>query len=390
MKQQTSISVLLIGSFIGLLSSNIAFAQVHGRDHQADWPDSLEINSVEGTVRVDLSFMHELYYLDTLGTGSWDYRLLFGPWWYEPASGASRPLAGEFVSIRGGLMDQMTPPGLAVYEIDGSWWRDSTGAPPWSGGWVHRGATDTTVIYCPTDSLSRLHFPPSSMMGMKGPDSIYCQFEQVDHDSLPPFPHGQIFGSFHADVFDPMGGSMMGNRMMGFQRSIRGRFHVDPDTLAKYGMSVDNLIVFFLDTDNVWKPVSDQLAVPSIDILVTNQSGVSSFYVVTSSAATAVDNGQQVSLLPSDIALYQNYPNPFNPTTRIEFSLPSSQHVRLAVYDLLGQRVRTLFDDMKPSGYSSVQWDGRNGRGVRVSGGIYHYVLQVGGIFKTGKMTFLP
>ena len=77
------------------------------------------------------------------------------------------------------------------------------------------------------------------------------------------------------------------------------------------------------------------------------------------------------NVIPSDFSLEQNYPNPFNPSTAIEFSITKTQHVLLTVYDMLGQRVRTLMDGTQPAGHHSVLFDGSG-----LASDTYIYVLQ--------------
>jgi Protein of unknown function (DUF1565)/FlgD Ig-like domain/Periplasmic copper-binding protein (NosD) len=66
-----------------------------------------------------------------------------------------------------------------------------------------------------------------------------------------------------------------------------------------------------------------------------------------------------------------NYPNPFNPETRIVFDLPEAGQVKIAVYNLKGQLVKTLADDVLPAGKNFLIWDGRNETGRQVSSGVY-------------------
>lgn len=94
-------------------------------------------------------------------------------------------------------------------------------------------------------------------------------------------------------------------------------------------------------------------------------------------------------VLPSEYSLGQNYPNPFNPRTAISFSLPQSERVKLEVFNLLGQRVRTLADGDKPAGVFSVEWDGRDEKGVPVASGIYLYRLEASKYREVKKMVFL-
>ena len=94
---------------------------------------------------------------------------------------------------------------------------------------------------------------------------------------------------------------------------------------------------------------------------------------VVSTAIVSVDDAR---VLPTVLALSQNYPNPFNPTTSIEFALPEAAQVTVEIYNLLGQRVRTLVSGYMPAGYISTQWDGLDQNGTVLSSGTYIYRLE--------------
>jgi len=82
------------------------------------------------------------------------------------------------------------------------------------------------------------------------------------------------------------------------------------------------------------------------------------------------------SVSPQQIALYQNFPNPFNAETRITFSLPQQQQVRLMIYDRMGQLVKVLVDNINlPSAFHHYIWDGNTEKGNRVASGIYFIVF---------------
>ncbi|MFQ5599621.1 MAG: FlgD immunoglobulin-like domain containing protein, partial [Candidatus Krumholzibacteriia bacterium] len=88
--------------------------------------------------------------------------------------------------------------------------------------------------------------------------------------------------------------------------------------------------------------------------------------------------------------LDQNRPNPFNPRTSLRFALESPDHVTLAIYDVLGRRVRTLIDDVLGAGPHVDFWDGLDERGVQVASGVYLYKLTTGsGFGQSRKMVLL-
>lgn len=79
---------------------------------------------------------------------------------------------------------------------------------------------------------------------------------------------------------------------------------------------------------------------------------------------------------PQKLTLSQNYPNPFNPTTTIRYALPKDAFVTLKVYNLLGQEVTSLRDEMQNVGFHDVVWNGRNNAGQTVASGVYFYRLE--------------
>ncbi len=92
---------------------------------------------------------------------------------------------------------------------------------------------------------------------------------------------------------------------------------------------------------------------------------------------------------PSHFELKGNRPNPFNPETVLEFQLPQESPVTLTVYNVLGQVVKTLVDDVLPAGNHAVKWDGTSDQGHEVSSGVYFYRIKAGDFESTQKMTLL-
>lgn len=87
--------------------------------------------------------------------------------------------------------------------------------------------------------------------------------------------------------------------------------------------------------------------------------------------------------------LFQNYPNPFNPTTTISFNLKKASRVKLEVFNIKGQRVKTLRDANLTSGKYSVSWAGKDDQGHSVSSGIYFYKLIIDKETQTKRMILL-
>jgi hypothetical protein len=93
--------------------------------------------------------------------------------------------------------------------------------------------------------------------------------------------------------------------------------------------------------------------------------------------------------VPLEYALFQNYPNPFNPSTTISFSVLRAGNVSLVVYDLKGALVRTLVSGAVETGRHSVQWDGKDSRGISVGSGVFFTSLRAGDTFVDVKKMVL-
>ncbi len=79
--------------------------------------------------------------------------------------------------------------------------------------------------------------------------------------------------------------------------------------------------------------------------------------------------------IPKNYELEQNYPNPFNPTTKIKYYLPKDDYVELNIYNLKGQKIKTLVDKQQMAGYYELIWDGTDNSGLPIASGIYIYRL---------------
>ena len=96
-----------------------------------------------------------------------------------------------------------------------------------------------------------------------------------------------------------------------------------------------------------------------------------------------------VKLIPGQFALHQNYPNPFNPKTEIRFDLSEVAKVEIAIFNLMGQKIRVLSSGDLAPGYHSVLWDGTSDLGALAATGMYFYTISAGDFRATKKMLFL-
>jgi hypothetical protein len=88
-------------------------------------------------------------------------------------------------------------------------------------------------------------------------------------------------------------------------------------------------------------------------------------------------------------SLDQNYPNPFNPITKIEFVLSRSGQVKIEIFNILGEKVKTLMDQHLKAGRQLVEWDGKDESGEEVASGVYFYRLQTKDFAETKKMVLM-
>jgi ligand-binding sensor domain-containing protein len=94
--------------------------------------------------------------------------------------------------------------------------------------------------------------------------------------------------------------------------------------------------------------------------------------------------------VPQGINLRGNFPNPFNPTTTIEFSVGASDTATLSIYNLAGQKVRTLINGERlTAGVHSVVWNGKDEAGNAVSSGVYFCRIMAGNLMSVSKMTLM-
>lgn len=95
------------------------------------------------------------------------------------------------------------------------------------------------------------------------------------------------------------------------------------------------------------------------------------------------------NLIPSVTELKGNYPNPFNPETNINFNTSQESNVKITVFNIKGQKVTTLVDEIMPAGVHSISWNGKDENDRSVTSGVYFYTMEAGKYHTTKKMMLL-
>lgn len=147
------------------------------------------------------------------------------------------------------------------------------------------------------------------------------------------------------------------------------------------------------DNGDTWSKITTGLTHTPVQALTINRSG--HIFAGTRGggvfrSADPITSVQEISTtIPSSFALEQNYPNPFNPTTTIQFTLAKGANVKLAIYNLTGQKVATLVNKEHQPGTYSVRWDGKDESGSIVASGVYTYRLEAPERTETRKLVLI-
>ena len=129
----------------------------------------------------------------------------------------------------------------------------------------------------------------------------------------------------------------------------------------------------------------------SFILKMTSTRNLGRHFTVFYGSASWVDEevNELIKTIPKEYHLSQNYPNPFNPVTTINYQIPTDQRVRLSIYNILGQEVKTLVNSEQFAGYYTIRWDGSNNSYAKLSSGTYFYVIQTENYRQVKKMLLL-
>ncbi len=162
--------------------------------------------------------------------------------------------------------------------------------------------------------------------------------------------------------------------------------------LDKLGITPEDLGMYFANADGEIDPedpgITDIVVDEASNTITGRVAHFSNIVVAPKDAVpTFVSNSEDFK--PGVVELMQNAPNPFNPTTTISFRITSSSHISLAIYNMLGQEVKTLAEgSFQPGNYSMI-WNADDNSGNAVTSGIYFYRLKTENVTKTKKLMLL-
>ncbi len=189
------------------------------------------------------------------------------------------------------------------------------------------------------------------------------------------------------------GDRLYGTRTDGESALVEGSSYVERDSDNEEDER--QFMYFRVEIDIINQTTSDTFfTVTGFNIGEQLTATITAVYETGTAAAPDFDfTFEEVANDPDDVNLVTelkgNYPNPFNPTTHIEFSLKKAGNVELAVYNINGQKVRTLVSEEMEADNHKVTWNGKDDRGNSVSSGVYFYRLQTSEVSQTKKMLML-
>jgi hypothetical protein len=153
-----------------------------------------------------------------------------------------------------------------------------------------------------------------------------------------------------------------------------------------------DLYHFDLKQDGVAKKYLEELATlfPNDDLVTIAEQKLNPVPGAMQSPQIQIATAIPATPLPTEFALEQNHPNPFNATTSIRYQLPQKCHVSIAIYNMLGQKIRTLLQNQfHQAGIHAIPWDGNNDLGQEVGSGIYLYQLHAGDFVTSKKLVVM-
>jgi len=256
---------------------------------------------------------------------------------------------------------------------------------PGHGYWVKVGTTTSGKLYFTNPSpLSPVSKPQGAGVeevlnsvtvtdSRGGSQTLYFGADAkneitVERYAMPPLPP---VGAFDARFETSEGGSLVQTHTAQVSSALEFPVKIQSDAYPlTVSWTVNKGTASYELTDGLGGRVFRAKEMGSVGSLQIMNSGLNKFTI------RLVGDGQ----LPKEFALEQNYPNPFNPTTSIKYALPVDSRVTMEVYNIVGQRVRTLVNDNQVAGYHVAEWDGMGNGGQHLASGVYFLQMSAKGV----------
>ena len=269
--------------------------------------------------------------------------------------------------------------------------------------YIPAGTTDETLMYVPIliseTNDEEFCIIPGGFSNLEG-DSLTVILDEnscisIDEMCLDEDNDGECDNASIEPVSVINDGVINMTALMGSQITLDGSASYDLDgTIVEYNWSqssdgdqgifssTNEAVVTFTVPSNmdiglvaciIWLTVTDDVGNEHMSELIITG---------TNDALDLLD----ASNTPKKFKLNQNYPNPFNPVTTLGYDLPKKGLVNITIYDMLGNVINQLVNEVQNSGYKSTQWNATNNQGQPVSAGIYLYSIEAGEFRQTKKM----
>jgi cyclomaltodextrinase / maltogenic alpha-amylase / neopullulanase len=214
-------------------------------------------------------------------------------------------------------------------------------------------------------------FQPNQPIDYNDPHNLFPYYQRLINykKTLPA-----LYGDNYAEISVSPGANVFGFRRwegdqnvftvlnMG-ENSVNATINIPVNQLA-----LDSIKTYYL-TDLISGTIHSGIPGQIQNINVSMPAFSAAIYLLADSAIfVSVDDDIIAENLPTDFYINQNYPNPFNPVTVITFNLPEEGNTELIIYDVLGSKITTLFNEVRPAGLHRVEFDGSG-----LSSGIYFY-----------------
>ena len=274
------------------------------------WPDcNVTTETYAGIVMVDTTMVFYHYFLDTDLDGLPDYRLNFGPPWYDPPGEVILPADGDYITVEGAIVHVTVYPIVIVFTLNGELWRDDSGFGPGSlGKWMHGNQNASVTIQNPFDGQSQIRFE-DGWHGNGLPASMYCQMLEWHHQNLYQHEAHHAFAGFEVACFNQNRENLMHTQQhqhgMAFGNAVSLQFHYTQAQMDRYRIrNQDRIRLHYWDRQTSTWVEETAIAVDTLQHLITLETeSLQAFYLLsaeqTTGIQTPISTGQWFRLRPN-------------------------------------------------------------------------------------------